>query len=111
MFGKGWNPSQSPDTLRKDLIEIHTTPFRFKIILDKVKHHEKQIINDSFYYSKQKWDKIHNVPDFKLGDLVLASTFNFSNRKGQKKLNHSHVGPFVIVALHGTNAVQVDLSG
>ncbi|MBW0560168.1 hypothetical protein O181_099883 [Austropuccinia psidii MF-1] len=31
--------------------------------------------------------------------------------KGPKKLKDSSVGPFVIVALHGTTAVQVELSG
>ncbi|MBW0523539.1 hypothetical protein O181_063254 [Austropuccinia psidii MF-1] len=63
-------------------------------------------MNDSFDYAKQKWDKSHKV-----GDLVLVSTLNFNNIKGQKKLKDSYVGPFVIVALHGTNAVQVKLSG
>ncbi|MBW0545592.1 hypothetical protein O181_085307 [Austropuccinia psidii MF-1] len=53
----------------------------------------------------------HKVPDFKAGDLVLVSTLDFNNIKGPKKLNNSYVGPFVIVALHGTNAVQVELSG
>ncbi|MBW0570688.1 hypothetical protein O181_110403 [Austropuccinia psidii MF-1] len=60
---------------------------------------------------KQKWDKSHKVSDFKVGDLVLVSTLNFNNIKGPKKLKDSYVGPFVIVALHGTNAVQVELSG
>ncbi|MBW0519229.1 hypothetical protein O181_058944 [Austropuccinia psidii MF-1] len=67
-------------------------------------------MNDSFDYANQKWDKSHKVPDFKAGDLVLVSTFNFNNIKGPKKLKDSHVGPFVIVALHGTNAVQLELS-
>ncbi|MBW0570040.1 hypothetical protein O181_109755, partial [Austropuccinia psidii MF-1] len=58
-----------------------------------------------------KWDKSHKVPDFKVGNLVLVSTLNFDNIKGPKKLKDSYVGPFVIVALHGTNAVQVELSG
>ena len=44
-------------------------------------------------------------------DLVLVSTLNFNNIKGPKKLKDSYVGPFVIVALHGTNAAQVELSG
>ncbi|MBW0579084.1 hypothetical protein O181_118799 [Austropuccinia psidii MF-1] len=68
-------------------------------------------MNDAFDYAKQKWDKGHKVPDFKVGDLVLVSTLNFDNIKGPKKLKDSYVGPFVIVALHGTNAVQVELSG
>ncbi|MBW0574174.1 hypothetical protein O181_113889 [Austropuccinia psidii MF-1] len=91
MLEKGWNPRLPADTLRKDLIDSNPTAFRFKVMLDKVKHDAKQSINDAFEYSKQKWNKSHKVPDFKVGDLVL--------------------GPFVIVALHGTNAVQVELSG
>ncbi|MBW0567528.1 hypothetical protein O181_107243 [Austropuccinia psidii MF-1] len=87
------------------------TPANFNLMLDKVKHHAKQSMNEAFDYAKQKWDKSHKVPDFKVGDLVLASTLNFHNIKGLKKLKDSYVGPFVIVSLHGTNAVQVELSG
>ncbi|MBW0522787.1 hypothetical protein O181_062502 [Austropuccinia psidii MF-1] len=83
----------------------------FKIILDKVKHHAKQSVNDSFDYENLKWDKSHKVPDFKGGDLVLFSTFNFNNIKGPKKPKDSYVGPFVIVTLHGTNSLEVELSG
>ncbi|MBW0552261.1 hypothetical protein O181_091976 [Austropuccinia psidii MF-1] len=68
-------------------------------------------MNDAFDYAKQKWDKSHKVPDFKVGDLVLAATLNFNKRTGPKKLKDSYVGPIGIVALHGTNAVQVQLSG
>ncbi|MBW0591484.1 hypothetical protein O181_131199 [Austropuccinia psidii MF-1] len=93
MLEKGWNPRIPADTLRKDLIVIHPTDSSFKIILDK------------------KCDKSHKVPDFKVGDLVQVSTLNFNNIKRPKKLKYSYVGPFVIVALHGTNAVQVELIG
>ncbi|MBW0464759.1 hypothetical protein O181_004474 [Austropuccinia psidii MF-1] len=68
-------------------------------------------MNDAFDYAKQKWDKSHKVPDFKVGDLVLVSTLNFHNIKGPKKLKYSYVGTFFIVSLHGTNAVQVKLNG
>ncbi|MBW0471175.1 hypothetical protein O181_010890 [Austropuccinia psidii MF-1] len=57
------------------------------------------------------WDKIHKVPDFKVGDLVLVSTLNYNNIKGPKKLEYSYVGTFFIVSLHRTNPVQVGLSG
>ncbi|MBW0478908.1 hypothetical protein O181_018623 [Austropuccinia psidii MF-1] len=67
-------------------------------------------MNDAFDYAKQQWEKSHKVPDFKLGDLVLVSTLNFNNIKGPKKLKDSYLGPFVIDPLHGTNAVQVELS-
>ncbi|MBW0557031.1 hypothetical protein O181_096746 [Austropuccinia psidii MF-1] len=108
---KGWNPGLPAETLRKDLIDIHPTASSFKIMLDKVKHNANQSMNDAFDYAKQKWDKNHKVPDFKVGDLVLVSTLNFNNSKDPEKLKYSYVGPFVIVALHGSNAVQVELSG
>ncbi|MBW0588625.1 hypothetical protein O181_128340 [Austropuccinia psidii MF-1] len=111
MLEKVWNPRLPADTLRKDFIDNHPTASRFKIMLDKVKHHAKQSMYDDFDYAKQKWDKSHKVPDFKVGYLVLVSTLNFNNTKGTNKLKDSYVGPFVIVSLHGTNAVKVELSG
>ncbi|MBW0571246.1 hypothetical protein O181_110961 [Austropuccinia psidii MF-1] len=111
MLEKGWNQRLPEDTLRKDLIDIHPKASSFKIILDKVKHHAKQSMDDAFDYAKQERDKSHKVPDFKVKDLVLVSTLNFNNIKGPKKCKDSHEGPFVIVALHGTNTVQVELSG
>ncbi|MBW0522235.1 hypothetical protein O181_061950 [Austropuccinia psidii MF-1] len=97
MLEKGWNPRHPEDTLWKDLIDIHPIDSRFKMMLDKVKHHAKQIMNDAFDYAKEKWDKIHKVPDFKVGDLVLVSTLNFNNSKGPKKLKDSCLGPFLLV--------------
>ncbi|MBW0490904.1 hypothetical protein O181_030619 [Austropuccinia psidii MF-1] len=111
MLEKGWNPRLPEDTVRKDLIEVHPTASRFKITLDKVKHPANQSMNDAFDYAIQKWDKSHKVPDFKVGDLVLVSTFNFENIKGPKKLKDFFVGPFVICALYGTNSVKVELIG
>ncbi|MBW0483245.1 hypothetical protein O181_022960 [Austropuccinia psidii MF-1] len=108
MFEKGWNPRLPADTLRKDLLDIHPTACSFKVMLDKVKNHAKRSMNDAFEYAKQKWDK---VPHFKVGYLVLVSTLNYNNIKGPKKLKYSYVGPFVIVALHATNVVQVEFSG
>ncbi|MBW0565697.1 hypothetical protein O181_105412 [Austropuccinia psidii MF-1] len=98
-------------TLRKELIDIHPTASSFKIRLDNLKHHAKKSINDAFDYEKQKWYKSHKVPDFKVGDLVLVSTLNFDHIKGPKRPKDSYVGPFLIVSLHGTSAVQVELSG
>ncbi|MBW0528226.1 hypothetical protein O181_067941 [Austropuccinia psidii MF-1] len=108
---RGCNPRLPAETLRKDLIDIHPTASSINIMFDKVKHHEKQSMNDAFDYAKQKWDNSHKVPDFKLGDLVLFSMLNFNDIKYPKKLKDSYVGPFVIVALHGTNAVQVEFIG
>ncbi|MBW0502878.1 hypothetical protein O181_042593 [Austropuccinia psidii MF-1] len=111
MLEKGCNSRLPEDTLRKDLIDIHPTSSSFKMMLDKVKNHSKQSKDDAFEYAKQNWDKSHKVPDFEVGYLVLVSTLNFNNIKGPKKLKDSYVGPFVIVALHATNAVKVELSG
>ncbi|MBW0593911.1 hypothetical protein O181_133626 [Austropuccinia psidii MF-1] len=67
-------------------------------------------MEDSFAYAKDKWDKLHSTPDFKVGDLVLVSTTNFNIIKGCKKLKYSFAGPFVIKALHGENSVEVKLT-
>ncbi|MBW0594234.1 hypothetical protein O181_133949 [Austropuccinia psidii MF-1] len=67
-------------------------------------------MEDSFAYAKDKWDKSHATQDFKVGDLVLVSTTNFKNIKGFKKLKDSFAGPFTTKALHGENAIEVELS-
>ncbi|MBW0560205.1 hypothetical protein O181_099920 [Austropuccinia psidii MF-1] len=68
-------------------------------------------MNDAFEYAKQKWDKSHKPPEFKVGELILVSTLNFNNIKSPKKLKYSFAGPFIIKSIHGTNVVQVELSG
>ncbi|MBW0568609.1 hypothetical protein O181_108324 [Austropuccinia psidii MF-1] len=79
-------------------------------MLDRARKHAVRCMEDSFAYAKEKWDKSHATPDFKVGDLVLVSTTNFNNIKGCKKLKDSFAGPFVIKTLHGENAVEVELS-
>ncbi|MBW0478856.1 hypothetical protein O181_018571 [Austropuccinia psidii MF-1] len=81
MLEKGWNSRLPADTLRKYLIDIHPTASSFKIMLDKVKHHAKQSVNETFDCAKQRWDNNHKVPACKVGDLALVSTFNFNNIK------------------------------
>ncbi|MBW0574530.1 hypothetical protein O181_114245 [Austropuccinia psidii MF-1] len=110
MLEKGWNPRLPYDTLKKDLVDIHPTASNFKLILDRARDHANRRIQDSFKYSKERWDKIYK-PDFKIGDLVLVSTLNFNNIKGPKQLEDSFAGPFIIKALNGPNAVQLELTG
>ncbi|MBW0567270.1 hypothetical protein O181_106985 [Austropuccinia psidii MF-1] len=98
---KGWNPKLPQDSLRKEFVEIHPTASSFKAMLEKAGKNEVRCMEDSFSYSKDKWDKSHATPDFKVGDLVVVSTSNFNNIKGCKKLKDSFAGPFVIKALHG----------
>ncbi|MBW0576312.1 hypothetical protein O181_116027 [Austropuccinia psidii MF-1] len=91
---KGWNPELPQDSLRNDLVEIHPTASSFKGMLDRARKHAVRFMEDSFAYAKEKWDKSHATPDFKVGDLVLVSTTNFNKIKGCKKLKDSFSGPF-----------------
>ncbi|MBW0584428.1 hypothetical protein O181_124143 [Austropuccinia psidii MF-1] len=111
MQEKGCNPRLPYDTLKKNLVDIHPTASSFKLMLDKGRHHANRCMQDSFSYAKERWPKIDQPPDFKIGDLVLVSTIIFNNIKGPKKLRDSFAGSFMIIALHGPNAVQLDLTG
>ncbi|MBW0549995.1 hypothetical protein O181_089710 [Austropuccinia psidii MF-1] len=111
MLEKGWNPKLPVNTLKKDLVDIHPTASSFKLLLDKVSNHANQSMIDAFEYAKQKWDKSHKTPEFKVGDSILVSTLKFNNINDPKKLKDSFAGPFIIKALNGTNAVQGELSG
>ncbi|MBW0500925.1 hypothetical protein O181_040640 [Austropuccinia psidii MF-1] len=110
MLKKGWKSKLPVDTLKKDLVDIHPTVSSFKLLLDKVRNHAKKSISYAFEYAKQKWDKSHKNPELKVGYLILVSAMNLNNIKGPTKLKDSFAGPFIIKALHGTNAVQVELS-
>ncbi|MBW0591827.1 hypothetical protein O181_131542 [Austropuccinia psidii MF-1] len=107
---KGWNLKIPQDYLMKDLIEINPKAASFKGMLEKARKHEGRFMEDSFAYSKDKWDKSHATPVFKVGDLALVSTTNFNNIKGCKNLRDSFAGPFVIKAFHGENSVEIKLS-
>ncbi|MBW0568862.1 hypothetical protein O181_108577 [Austropuccinia psidii MF-1] len=111
MLEKAWNPKLPVYTLKKYLVYIHPTASSVKLFLDKLRHHANKSMTDSFEYAKQKWDKSHKTPEFKVGDLILASSLNFNNIEGPKKLKDSFSGPFIIKAINGTNVVQVELSG
>ncbi|MBW0560750.1 hypothetical protein O181_100465 [Austropuccinia psidii MF-1] len=111
MLEKGWNPRLPYHTLEKDLVDINPTVSSFKLMLDKARHHANRCMQDSFKYAKERWDKSHRPPDFKIGDLLIVSTLNFHNIKGPKKLKDSFSGPFMINAVLGPNAVQLELTG
>ncbi|MBW0510343.1 hypothetical protein O181_050058 [Austropuccinia psidii MF-1] len=107
---KGWNAKLPQDFLRKELVEIHPTSASFKGVLEKAIKHAVRCMEYSFAYAKDRWDKSHATPDFKVGDLVLVSTTNFNNIKGCKNLKDSFSGPFVIKSFHRENAFEVELS-
>ncbi|MBW0542351.1 hypothetical protein O181_082066 [Austropuccinia psidii MF-1] len=79
-------------------------------MLDNAKNCSVRCIEDSLAYSRDKWDKSHATPEFKVGYLVLVSTTNFNKIKGCKNLKDFFSGTFVIMSLHGENAVEVELS-
>ncbi|MBW0497889.1 hypothetical protein O181_037604 [Austropuccinia psidii MF-1] len=78
---KGWNPQLPQYSLRKDLVETHPTAASFKEMIKKARKHVVRCMEDTFAYSKDKYDKSHATPGFKVGDLVLAPTTNFNNIK------------------------------
>ncbi|MBW0563028.1 hypothetical protein O181_102743 [Austropuccinia psidii MF-1] len=108
---KCWNPRLPYDALKKDLVDIHPTASSFKIMLHKARHHANRCMQDYFKYAKERWDKSHKPPDFQIGELVLVSNLNFDKIKGPNKLKDSFAGPFMTKALHGPNAVQLELTG
>ncbi|MBW0516014.1 hypothetical protein O181_055729 [Austropuccinia psidii MF-1] len=108
---KGWNPRLPYDTLKKDLVDIHPIASSFKIIIYKARHHSNRCMQDSFKYEKERWYKSHQPPDFKIGDSVVVSTLHLNNIKGPNKLKDSFAGKLMIKALHGPNAVQLELTG
>ncbi|MBW0582824.1 hypothetical protein O181_122539 [Austropuccinia psidii MF-1] len=79
-------------------------------MLDKARKHAVRCMVDSFAYAKEKWDKSHATPNFKVGDLVLVSTINSNIIKGCKKLKYSFAGPIFIKDIQGDNSVEVQLT-
>ncbi|MBW0568600.1 hypothetical protein O181_108315 [Austropuccinia psidii MF-1] len=107
---KGWNPKLPQNSLQKDLVDIHPTAASLKEMLAGARKHAVRCMEDSFAYAKDKWDTSHATPDFKVRDLVLVSTTSFNNIKQCKALKDSFSGTFVIKALQGENAVEVEIS-
>ncbi|MBW0515955.1 hypothetical protein O181_055670 [Austropuccinia psidii MF-1] len=111
MLEKDWNQRLPYDTLKKDLVDIHPTSRIFKSMIYKARHHENRCIKDYFKHAKERWDKSHKPPAFRIEDLVRVSALNFNNIKGPKKLKDSFEGSFLIKELHGPNVVQLELTG
>ena len=79
-------------------------------MLDITHEHAKKCVQEAAEYNKNRWDKSHKEPSFKIGDQFLLSTVNFNNLGGNRKLKPPFVGPFTIKQLHGKNAVEVILT-
>ncbi|MBW0497832.1 hypothetical protein O181_037547 [Austropuccinia psidii MF-1] len=63
---KGWNPRLPQDYLRKNSVDLNPTAASFIGRLDKARKHVVRFMENSFAYSKDKWDKSHATPDFKV---------------------------------------------
>ncbi|MBW0543280.1 hypothetical protein O181_082995 [Austropuccinia psidii MF-1] len=57
MLEKGWSPKHPIDTLKKDLVDIHSTASSVELFLDKVRHHSNKRMTNAIEYAKEKWDK------------------------------------------------------
>ncbi|MBW0545880.1 hypothetical protein O181_085595 [Austropuccinia psidii MF-1] len=79
---KGCNPTLPQDSLRNYLVEMNPKAASLKGISDKDRKNAVRCMEDSFSYSKGKWEKSHATPDFKVGDLVRVSTNHFNKIKG-----------------------------
>ncbi|MBW0461720.1 hypothetical protein O181_001435 [Austropuccinia psidii MF-1] len=79
-------------------------------MLDKARHNPTDVCKILSKFKKERWDKRHKQPDFKVVDLVLGSNPIFNNRKGPNKLKYSLSETFMIRELHGPNSVQPDLT-
>jgi hypothetical protein len=111
LLEKGWMPNLPRDFIKQGQIDIHPTAGTYSKMFDNSRKHDEQRIVESTNYNKERWDKSHKAPEFKVGDQVLICTTNFTNLAGPKKMRDSFAGAFVIKALHGKNAVEVILTG
>ena len=107
---RGWIPRMPKDTVNDKLPHVHPTALDFKKMLDFTNDHANRCVQEAVEYNKNRWDKTHKEPEFKIGDKFLLSTINFNNLGGNRKLKPSFIGPFTIKQLHGKNAVEVILS-
>jgi hypothetical protein len=83
---RGWIPHMPKDTINEKLPHVHPKALDFKKMLDSTNLHAKKCVEDALEYNKNKWDKSHKEPEFKIGDKVLLSMVNYKNLGGNKKL-------------------------
>jgi hypothetical protein len=110
MLERGWTPRLPQHLINDKIIDIHPTAKKYAQMFEKTKKHAEDCIELAAQYNKERWDKSHKEPEFKIGDKVLVSTVNFNNLSGPQKMRNSFAGPFLIKALHGKNAVEVILT-
>jgi hypothetical protein len=83
---RGFCPRLPKDKFKSRDVEIHPTSLSFATMISKAREFANQCIKEAEEYNKERWDKTHKEPNFKVGDQVLLSTVNFNNIQGPKKL-------------------------
>ncbi|MBW0477844.1 hypothetical protein O181_017559 [Austropuccinia psidii MF-1] len=107
---KRWNTLFPVDNLKKKLLTIHPTVEYSHYLWKRACETSERGIAWQNKYKDQRYDKIHQEPDFREGDKVVVSTLSFNNLKGPRKMRYSFVGPFTITRLIGKNVVEVRLT-
>jgi hypothetical protein len=107
---KGWIPYMPRDAVLSKTISLYPTAECFRQMMMEADEKALDCIRKAVEYNMERWDKSHKEHDIVVGNLVLISTLNFNNLKGNRKLRDSFVGPFVVKAFHGNNAVEVILT-
>ncbi|MBW0554206.1 hypothetical protein O181_093921 [Austropuccinia psidii MF-1] len=107
---KGWNPLLPLHHLKKSLLNIYPSVKACHDMWKRACDTAARCIAEAKECNKQMWDKSHMEPEFKEGEKELVSTLNFNSIKGSKKMRDLFVGPFNIMKLTGTNAVEVKLT-
>lgn len=79
-------------------------------MFNKPREWASHCIQEALGCNQTRGNKTHKEPDFQIGDQVLASTINFNNLEGKRKLQDYFVGPIIFTNLHGKNAVEVILT-
>jgi hypothetical protein len=92
-------------------LDVHPSAGNFSHMQELARAHAAECISKAFAYDKQRWDKTHTAPTFKVGDEVLLSTVHFNNLNTNQKLKDPFIGPFTVVKMVGTNAAELDLHG
>jgi hypothetical protein len=107
---RGWIPSMPKDFLLSKTIALHPSSECFQQMMFQAEEKASLCVKEAVDYNKERWDKSHKDHDLKVGNQVLISTVNFNNLAGPRKLKDAFIGPFVIKAFHGRNAVEVILT-
>ncbi|MBW0591627.1 hypothetical protein O181_131342 [Austropuccinia psidii MF-1] len=88
---KRWNALMPVYHLKKSLLTTNPASKDFHDMWKRAFDTAERCIAEAKEYKKQRYEKTHKEPQFREGDQVLESTFNFNNIKGPKNMRASFV--------------------